>query len=550
MADYMLMDFNGPTLQNEDWVKTQPAGTTAMIIDDKTDSGLDTYSLAVGAGRNGTNALRITCDRVWRTDPKINNGQPFLSDNLPGCFIKKIRITGNNTGNNTAQNFNNDGAYFVPRGVRANRLNMWLKFPSGYRVQQAAKGIDGKTPYGNFVVGTYHYDPGKVDGTDQVVESDNYHFYYRVHLRHDLANTEWVHVSINEMPQHQRGLSSYYCPNDLTLPGGSVWETLTRIYIDSDYYWMTPEIEYPYSILVDSIYTSYVEPDTEISIQIENFAEGQDFNYTLGTTNDLNVTVSNSSNAAISGVIYHRARYGIKPQLLENVNGVLQNRHNTLVTIPANSSRAFIFRIATPVIEPTPKSPYTLRAGVAFARSSTLLPVVSGIQPSLNDPYVSVCRDIHGQFSPLDGTVSSAFIRTVGHVGTPPLPNRPCSRGGVYYNGPLNSVITGTLPGSSSAGRPITFSRVSQQSSGGSISIASDGDFTFTPAAGFSGSFFFRYKLNDGLQDSLTYGSWVYATDGAPPTPPPPVEPPSVQSKLFMANGKFLMSPNNIPLGY
>lgn len=534
MAEFMIMNFDDSVVPDEAWARTLPAGTNAFIVDAKSDSGNDTFSIATGQGRNGTNALRVTCNQVNR--PNVG-----LSDNLPGFWVKKINVGKGGTINNPKS----DAGYFVPRGMRANRLHAWFKFPAGYRVNNAAALMSGGQSYRNFVVGTYHYDPGKIDGSDYVVESDNFHFYYQITFRHDVAGEDWIHMVVSEMPTHQRSLSQFAPPPNITRPMGSIWETLTRLYLDSDIYYTTPEISYPYDILVDSIYTSYEEEDPDITIQIENFGEGQDFVYTLGSTHNLTVTVSNSSGSAIAGRIYLRSRYSVKPKLLSGSTNI----NNTVVTIPANSSQTYTLQISTDPPTTSTPNPLVVRCGVAFARNSDNTTVISGVQPNITDPNVVVSRNIYSTYSPIDGRISGAFIRTVGYHTTPALPSRPWSKGGVYYEGPLNSVITGTLPGGSAAGLPVTFSRVSQQSSGGNITIAQDGAFTFTPAAGFEGAFFFRYKLNDGSQDSLNYGSWIYATSGAPPTPPPP-EPPAVQAKIFLANGKTLLSPGGKPLGY
>jgi VCBS repeat-containing protein len=68
-------------------------------------------------------------------------------------------------------------------------------------------------------------------------------------------------------------------------------------------------------------------------------------------------------------------------------------------------------------------------------------------------------------------------------------------------NTPLvNSVSTLAFDGD---GDPLTFAVVTQPAHG-TLSLSADGNFTYTPTAGFFGTDSFTYRANDGLVNSNT----------------------------------------------
>lgn len=525
MAYYTIMDFADGVLHDNAWARAQPVGSRVVAVEPRgTESIGDQFSIALGEGRNGSNALRV------RSVPSAAG-----ENNLPGFWLIPYIRQGN-----LLANPRDSRGYMAPPGTRVNRFGMWLKFPPGYRQNHVASIVSG-TRYTNFDVGTYHFDPGLISGSLDVKESDNWHGYYKVVLRHDQANGDWIHFVINEMPQHQRGLSGYKVSPNMTATAGGFWNTLTRIYFDGTPYRSDPEVPYPLDMLVDSIYMSYVDEDMGLGLQIENFGSGQEIACVTGQQYDFDVLLTNSTAAAVTGKIYHRSHYTLSPQLVDAVTGL--SVHNTNVTVAPNSSRLFIFKL-----KPTTTNSYL--SAVAFSPSSQNTSPAGQLMPNMSDPKICISMNAYGQYSPLDGKLVSASLRIVPQASVT-LPPRPWSQGGKVYYGAVGGNITGTLPGSSPSGETLTFSKVSQQSTGGNITINSNGQFTFAPTAGFTGAYFFRYKINDGYQDSKTFGSWVYAGEDEsgggtePPTPPAPTVELKVQmtsaSTMGFADGKLLV---------
>lgn len=522
MAYYTILDFNDGIVPTKDWALAQPVGSRVMMVSPKDDSGVDAFELAPGQGRNGSNAMRV------RSLP-----MPDGRHNLPGFWMyPQIRNPGG------MANPKDTRGYIVPREFRANRIGAWLKFPPGFLQTYTQSVVSGQR-YFNFNVGTYQFDPGRIDGRVDVKESDNWHGYHQVTLRHDQANGDWIHMVLNEMPSHQRGFGQFRVPPQYTTTAGGYWNLLTRIYLDPPYY-ANPEVNYPVDMLVDSIYAGCDDDNIGVSVQIENFVSGQDFACVSGQQYDLLVTLTNETDAVMSGLVYYRSHYSMNPSLRDAVTGA--DAQNTVVNIAPNSNKNLIFRIS-------PGSTNNYVVGVVFSPSSQNIPASGRLQPSLSDPKVQITRNTYGQFSPLDGKLAYATIKTRPQASVT-LPQKPWSQGGHVYFGAVGSPITGTIASDSPDGYTLAFSLVSQQATGGSISINSNGEFTFTPASGFSGSFFFRYKINDGYQDSNTFGAWVFAGDplddgDEEPTPPVPPQDLRIQmtgaGTMGFADGKLLV---------
>jgi len=251
----------------------------------KGDSGNDVFSIARGAGRQGNDCLLVT--------------SPDAKAGLPGFWI--IRAKGNGKG--LVSGISNADAYLAA-GQQVNRLSFWLRFDAGFRAKSSTSAAQ------NLHVGTYHHDPAK-PGVKK--ESDNWHFYHQLLLRHDLAKGNWVHVVVNELPTHQRGLSNGFPVYNPTSPAGNYWEIATRFYIDLHPYFSDPEISYPVKMWVDDIRLEYSDPFAQVTASIvqspASVAVGQPSRYP--------VTLVNHTPNAIGGVIAHRSRYGWRPDLLD-----------------------------------------------------------------------------------------------------------------------------------------------------------------------------------------------------------------------------------------
>lgn len=100
-----------------------------------------------------------------------------------------------------------------------------------------------------------------------------------------------------------------------------------------------------------------------------------------------------------------------------------------------------------------------------------------------------------------DGTVNSADALvsvTVGGTANHPPVAAPVTINDV----PMNAPFTGTLQGSDSDGDALTFSAGSTAPAHGTVQIAPNGAFTYTPNNGFVGTDSFSFKVNDGTVNS------------------------------------------------
>ncbi len=91
------------------------------------------------------------------------------------------------------------------------------------------------------------------------------------------------------------------------------------------------------------------------------------------------------------------------------------------------------------------------------------------------------------------------------------------------YSTPMDVTLNVAAPGvlgndTDANGDPLTAIKVSDPTSG-SVTLNSDGSFTYTPAAGYTGDDSFTYKANDGQLDSNTATVTITVTSGNnPPT--------------------------------
>lgn len=472
-----LMDFNDDVLHDAAWASKQPAGTNVLYVGPKGDSGADELSLAVGEGRDGSNALRVRCN---------NKGQ-----GVPGFWL----FNGRSTGKQVA-NFTNDSGYMAPRGTKPTKLHLWLKFPKGFMEDRSSKTIKGYPYHQNFVAGTYQFAPGQIDGRKPVKESSNWHGYHQTIIRYDLADGDWVHVVLNDSATHQRGFQSAQGPNYCGSQGG-YWDLLTRIYFDVLPYFADPEIDYPFEMLVDSIYFTCEEPEKLVEIEVTGYKNGQSVELLPLVKTEFNVTVKNLTDKIVDGKLALRAMWSLRPQ----IEG-LSSRSKNVQNLKLNPHETRNLKISF-----TPKGKTNFLAGLAFIPSDQVPLNEMAYFPSMTDPNVGVSSSFVG-YGPhdTDSYGTTLRIEVVDSLSGNPV---PVSQGGAYYETKVGQVLKDEIDGYCSSGNPLKFKLISQQRTGGKFVLNENGSFVFTPDPTFKGSFFFRYQLNNGTKDSLVYGSWI-----------------------------------------
>lgn len=336
------------------------------------DSGIDTLSIAPGAGRQGGDCLLVT--------------SPDAKAGLPGFWV----LRGKGNGRGQVVNLSTNSGYFA-FGERVNRLSFWIRFDEGFRATSSAVAKQ------NLHVGTYHYDPAK-KGVRK--ESNNWHFYHMLTLRHDLASGRWINVVLNDIPQHIRGRSQYPPPPDPTQPAGNYWELLTRFYIDCTPYFSPAEIPHPVRMWVDDISLDYALEYRDVSVQI-----GPPIHAIVpGQTTTLRVEVHNGLQQQVTGQIGHRSYYAWTPNLVDLRTG--KSAHKSLVTLDPGAN--YFDLLLTPRSN-VPRG-HTLTHSVVFVPMSQLTPGNS----SHADPAVQL-NSYFGVNGPCDSQVASDQITlTVG----------------------------------------------------------------------------------------------------------------------------------------
>lgn len=471
--EFVVMDFEDSALRDASWLASQPGGTVGTYVGAKGDSGVDRLTLAQGQGRDGSNALLVEA-------PDANAG-------LPGFWVLRNASAGGSITNSYS-----DKGYLLPRGARANRLDFWVRFEDGFRATSSA------TAYQNVNIGTYHFDPAKI-GTDKTVETDNWHFYHQLVLRHDKARDGWIHVVVNEIPQHQRGLNQFRVEKNPTGLAGNYWELATRFYVDLHPYFGEPESGYPAKMWVDDIKLSYVpEPDL-VDVNIEGWENGQELDARAGETVEMNVTVTNNGPDAIGGMVNHRSRYSYAPKLLDAATR--QSVQGQLITLGPGETRNLILSLTSGADTP---------AGTNSRHSVVFIPASEERVNSHSqaDPNVEIDGSVYGFSGPSDASIPSSSMRLV--IGESSTNMRPTAQGGEMLTTPPGTTLTGQLPASDPDGQPLTYIVTEKDAVGGALTVdASTGAFTFVPTTGFDGKFRFEYKVNDGVEDSRSVASWI-----------------------------------------
>jgi hypothetical protein len=474
--EHVIMDFEDGYLPDRAWFLSQPIGTSGFYVEPKIDSGADTLSLAVGEGRNGSDAMLVEANAT--------------TQGLPGFHLLNGTAQYGYVGSVT----NDAEGYMLPRGMRANRFEFYVRFQHGYRTNQAAGSILSLTNRVNMHLGTYHYDPG-LPGDRR--ECYNWHFYHHIMLRHDLADTNWLHVVLNECPQHQRSLSPLPVAN-ATKPFGNYWEILTRCYFDGHPYFSDPEIPRPVRMWIDDITLSYVPEPDNIGMQIENYIDGQEITLTNSGTYQFALRIQNRGPYTVTGNLVQTTAYWYDPELLDesgtgmqDTNLVLQYNESTNMIIQISPRTNLVYgRLDYAGLLFVPKDQYN--------RSSA----TNGC-PTFADPYVEKRNFIDPGTH--DAVVYDTHMRI--RIGTMTGNDRPTALGGVTCHVLQDTVFTNRIKASDPDRDPITYSIVTQDGTNVMLN-ATNGVYTFHPDAGFTGLYTFQYLVNDGQSNSDVAVTW------------------------------------------
>lgn len=108
------------------------------------------------------------------------------------------------------------------------------------------------------------------------------------------------------------------------------------------------------------------------------------------------------------------------------------------------------------------------------------------------DSFTYTARTANGESSSNQATV-------VIHVGTG---NQAPTANSSTFSTPINTELIGTVTGSDPNGDPLQFFGGSQTTSHGFVSLTFEGEFTYTPDAGFTGQDSFTFVANDGQTNS------------------------------------------------
>ncbi len=400
---FVVMDFEDGVLHDEAWLLSQPDDHVDFFVGPKRSEApdLDVLTLAVGEGRNGGNAMLVEA--------------PTAASWLPSFWVFKSR---NSRGAYTAR-LNDESAYMVPYGQRANRLSFWLRFEEGFRRNWGA-GEPPQYPFHqNLHVGTYHFDPRRIGPTypgdgNGVVESDNWHFYHQVVLRHDSANGDWIHVVLNQFPQHIRNYSGSTPPNNPTELAGGYWELLTRFYVDNYPYDSDPETPYPVRMWVDDIEFLYVEEDPGMSITFGGIPDQPvpglgAFEVPLGTERAFSVLFANTGSRDLYGTITDTSHKDLDVVLTDFGGAPIAMDDYFL---PIGSSQLLTLTIHPRLSMVTGRDEYV---GLSFTAHDQITPdpdiPSDAASVSFSSPYVE--RRWQPQTGPQDAVVAGDHFRVV-----------------------------------------------------------------------------------------------------------------------------------------
>lgn len=361
LSRFVIADFERIDPPDLTWLGSQPAGYVDVAVFPKTDSGSNVFSIGVGQGRKGGNALIVESTNE--------------SMGLPGFWIYK----GKSNGDGRLSRIRDSEGYFLPRDMRANRLSFWVKFESGFRVDNGALQPPLYPNHVNSVVGTYQFDPTKIDGVHDVIESDNWHFYHHIFIRHDKSNGDWINIVVNQMPQHQRNVSESPVDNPTALVG-NYWELLTRFYFDNNPYYGDPEIPYPVKMLVDDIELQYVD-NGGMSLDFLETLPGEVFEITVDETKELTAVLRNSENRTVCGYLLSHGPFS--PSIFD-AEGILLK---TPYTVCLNAGEESRYKISVDIIYNASWS-VGRNVGVSFIEESWVNMKAEESNTSYSTPYL------------------------------------------------------------------------------------------------------------------------------------------------------------------
>lgn len=373
--NFVIASFNDSVLHDKAWFQNQPDGFVGFWVKPKTDSGNNTLKLAVGKGLNGTNALEVESSTI--------------AMGLPGFWLfKSVNKNG------SVRRIGTDDAYFLPATHPANRLEFWVKFDTGYKLNAAASQPPFWPNHMNFVVGTYNVDPLLNSVASPQIESNNWHFYHHIYLRHDKVNNGWIHVVLNQQPQHQRSVKDGSPANPSIQTGYKYYQLLTRIYFDAFPYRSPSEIPLPYSMLIDDIKLSYVPEDPDVTIALQGAIQGSSITISKTSITTFNVTAVNNKPYQVCGKFDLTAPRYFTP----SITGISPQQSQC---IPANGSLNFNISF-----KPFTKKPSGLLAhvGITFVNDNLINSTSTEKNMSASDENIE--KRVFTKSGPHDAEVS------------------------------------------------------------------------------------------------------------------------------------------------
>lgn len=387
IESFVVMDFEDSELHDEAWLASQAEGYAGFYVTANKSTGSkgwgpDELTIAVGEGRGGSNALLVESKDA--------------AAGLPGFFLIKAQSK-----NNQAARLTDANGYMLPQNLRANRFEFWLRFENGFRNSQTSNPNIFYPNHHNLHVGTYHFDPAKINGgaNGGVVESDGWHFYHHVYLRHDKADDNWIHVVVNQQPQHMRTFSKSTPPNNPTQPAGNYFELLTRLYIVLTPYFSDPETGYPAKMWVDDIALSYVPEVPDVTIDLSGYSQGDTVKIQKGKATNFSVNITNNQAKQVSGVLSTNTFEKFNPKI--DIGSFFKT-----ISLNANETQTVNFSV-TP--EDFLATGLTIHSGLSFINDDEILSDSNSQNRSLSDSNVE--KRWQTKTGPHDAVVSSHFIK-------------------------------------------------------------------------------------------------------------------------------------------
>lgn len=531
--EYYVFHPDDTSLKTLAWLGTQPLNTYAVTISNLSDSYHGYPVFASGQGRNGKNAIRIPCSGMTET------GMPNL-----------LIYPAVSNGAGAYANVGTDLQFVVPRDKKVNRLEVWLRFPAGFKVSGAAS----ESITENLHWGTYCSRPGGTSGNlaigveqsfwDGIVHGpyaqNGWHYYHQVKMRHDIVTDgEWIKIVFHGAPTHIRGASG---PDMLPMnpqgPHGNYFRCLTYFYIHLVPTWWyfggtpgfqyggifsEPEVPVPFDIYCDSIRFFWQDEYQPCEIRFGpngDWFDGQEIELAASpTVNNVPFRITNLTNTSVSGTVAWRGRSSLAPQIVDQATGTIFNWSG--VTFAAGETKHYSLRMTSAVDTLYPTNPEIV--GVIFEPSNQFV----GVGPTNADATWGQSRrskmsgdrvQMHS-IQGLGGNDYDLCYRSITFLknGGTNATYRPTSVGGAEYRVPVTVTSQFQLPGHSPDGAPLTFVKGQSQSGRGTLTISSSGLVTYTPpSAGWEGTCHFSYQINQGTaKPSIWYGAWVNVSSKA-----------------------------------